>query len=83
MQVLPGKHAAEMPMVSPKGHCKAAVGLSPRQHASCPHLAGVPRSQCPQGCWERDPGPWRIYVLCNKTCIVSLEEQNQWNVYTL
>lgn len=29
MQVLPGKHAAEMPMVSPKGHCKA--GLSPRQ----------------------------------------------------
>lgn len=54
MQVLPGKHAAEMPMVGPIGHCKAAVGLFPRQHASCP-----PRSQCPQGCWEWGPGPWR------------------------
>lgn len=30
MQVLLGKHAAEMLMVSPIGHCKFAVGLSPR-----------------------------------------------------
>lgn len=72
MQVLPGKHAAEMPMVSPKGHISAAPIWLESQEA-----------KCPQGCWERGPGPWRIYVLCSKTCIVSLEEQNQWNVYTL
>lgn len=76
MQVLPGKYAPEMPMVGPIGHCKAAVGLFPRQHASCP-----PRSQCPQGCWEWGPGPWRICVLSNKVCIMALEEQNQWDVY--
>lgn len=40
MQVLPGKHAAEMPMVSPKGHMPAAPIWLESQEASVLKAAG-------------------------------------------
>lgn len=83
MQVLPGKHAAEMPMVGPIGHCKGCCGSF--SQATCQLLPSGWSPKTSVSSRLLGEGSRTLEDLCcvlrNKVCIMALEEQNQWDVY--